>query len=64
MIHRHRYTDVSTDYIEGRDVDNVQGSGQAQLDALMKLIGGYTVIHQRCDCGKYRTQEVLGRLTS
>lgn len=64
LFHHHKFEDVSTDYIPGVDVENVEGSGTVVLNAVMKLSSGYTVIHQRCECGKYRTEEVLGRLQS
>lgn len=61
--HRHEYEDVGTDYIEPVDVDNAYGSGTELMKFFQKISAGYTVIQQRCECGKYRTQEVLGRLT-
>lgn len=64
MFHHHVFEDVHTDYIAPVDVENVKGYGAELMRFISKLSAGYTVIQQRCECGKYRTEEVIGRLSN
>lgn len=56
--HQHVFVDVNTEYFPPLPVaGTVKGWGEA----VEKVLWGWTVVHQRCECGDIRNQEVIGR---
>jgi len=60
-FHRHRFTDINKNFVPPAP----GGSKFSNLDeyTLMQLTNGYTVINQRCECGKYNQEILLGNQT-
>jgi hypothetical protein len=57
MFHRHKFEDVSFDY-HPPDPTVYEVRGGSLID---KVLSGWTIIHQRCECGNIRTKEVIGK---